>query len=285
MRIYAVETVYRETGNLTPGVDCEKLTRKNMLLQLDYLKSAKLKRHTPSDMKRIFISKGKKNLKSLDISTIKDRIIQTLFVQVLEPIIDVHADFYSFGYKKGKNAHQAIGELTQILNTHHEQRRKSKKINFVHPGYVLNLNIKGFFNNINQKFLIEHYPIPKPYKPLIEKFLKSNILHQDDFTEEYLMHLPQKSVLGSSMINFALNDLENLILCTRLTKKNVKINKYFPSDFTIKKTRTNKIVRFLNNLIIVTNNKQDAIIIYTEVKNFLNIRGLNLDKEKSKFFE
>lgn len=287
MRIYAVETVYRETGNLTPGVDGEKLTKKNMLLQLDYLKSAKLKRHIPSDIKRIFISKGKNFSKSLDIPTIKDRIIQTLFVQVLEPIIDVHADFYSFGYKKGKNAHQAIGELTQTLNTHHEQRRKSKKINFVHPSlYVLNLNIKGFFNNnINHKFLIEHYPIPKPYKSLIEKFLKSNILHQDNFTEEYLIHLPQKSVLGPSMINFALNGLENLILYTQLTKKNVKINKYFSSDFTIKKTWTNKIVRFLNNFIIVTNNKQDATIIYTKVKNFLNIRGLKLDKEKSKSFE
>ena len=96
MRIYAVETVYRKTGNLTSGVDNVKLTRKNMLLQLDYLKSSKLKRHIPSDLRYISIFKGSKNLKPLGISTIKDRVIQTLFVQVLEPVIDVHSDFFEF---------------------------------------------------------------------------------------------------------------------------------------------------------------------------------------------
>jgi retron-type reverse transcriptase len=111
MRIYAVETVYRKIGNLTPGVDGEKLTKDNMLSQLDYLRSIKLKRYIPSGIRRVFIPKGKDKLRPLGIPTIKDRIIQTLFVQVLEPVIDVHADLYSFGYRKGRNAHQAIGEL------------------------------------------------------------------------------------------------------------------------------------------------------------------------------
>lgn len=114
MRVYAIETVYRKTGNLTPGIDGVKLTRDNMLYHLNYLKTTNLKRHEPSGIRRVFIPKGT----NLGIPTIADRLVQTLIVQVVEPVIDVHADKHSYGYRKGRNAHQAVGELARILNVH-----------------------------------------------------------------------------------------------------------------------------------------------------------------------
>jgi retron-type reverse transcriptase len=47
---------------------------------------------------------------------IYDRIIQTLFVLVYEPVIEPYSDMYSFGYRSGRNVHQALGTLTSILS-------------------------------------------------------------------------------------------------------------------------------------------------------------------------
>jgi len=127
LRVSAIETVYRARGNLTAGVDNLILKRENLISYLNILKHNKLKSYKTDPIKRIFIPKNKNEKRPLGIPTIKDRIIQTLFVQLLEPIIDSYADLHSFGYRKGRNAHQAIGLLSKSL---HYKPKHSKKINF-----------------------------------------------------------------------------------------------------------------------------------------------------------
>ena len=125
MRIFAIETVYRSSGSKTLGVDNVTLDKDNLLDQLNALTEKQLLKYKASPVRRVFIPKDKKGeLRPLGIPTIIDRIVQTLFVQVLEPIIDPHSDIYSFGYRKGRSAHQAIGELSRILYTHPYRKRK-----------------------------------------------------------------------------------------------------------------------------------------------------------------
>lgn len=171
MRIFAIETVYRSPGSKTPGVDGNILSKENLLSHLDNLTVNHLSNYKASSVRRVFIPKGGKGgFRPLGIPTIEDRIVQTLFVQVLEPIIDPHADVYSFGYRKGRSAHQAIGELSRILQTHPYLRRKSTTAHryFSHSKFVLQVDIKGFFDSVDHKFILDNYPMPKKYKGILE---------------------------------------------------------------------------------------------------------------------
>ena len=55
----------------------------------------------------------------MGIFTIYDRIVQTLFLLLLDPIIDNVSDYYSFGSRKNRNVHQALGQLTKFLHRFH----------------------------------------------------------------------------------------------------------------------------------------------------------------------
>lgn len=153
LRVIAIETVYRSSGNLTANVDDQKLKRENLINCLNILKYNKLKFYKPDPIKRIFIPKeNKPNLQPFIIPTIKDRIVQTLFVQILEPIIDPHADYYNFGYRKGRNAHQAIGTLSKLLTYPAKTPEKiSNKTYFLHNKFIINIDVKHFFDKLNSK--------------------------------------------------------------------------------------------------------------------------------------
>jgi len=146
LRVFAVESVYRSSGNLIPGVDNLMLKRENLLDYLEMLKYNNLKYYKVDQIRRVYISKGNKNhICPLGIPTIKDRIVQTLFVQVLEPIIDVHADNNNFGFRKGRNPHQAIGLLSKLLGVKPaHQRRHSDKRYFTHSKFILSIDIEIF---------------------------------------------------------------------------------------------------------------------------------------------
>lgn len=74
--------------------------------------------------------------KSARIPTITDKCIQTLFVLLLDPITESTADEYSYAYRRGRNAHQAIGDISNHL------RLKSGQ-------YILNIDVKEFFSSVS----------------------------------------------------------------------------------------------------------------------------------------
>jgi len=99
------------------GVSCEDIIQAPGAAT--YLKELqeelRSKRYRPSPVKRVYIPKANGGQRPLGIPTIKDRIVQTAVLLILEPIFE--ADFLdcSFGFRPGKSAHQAVDAIRDGL--------------------------------------------------------------------------------------------------------------------------------------------------------------------------
>ena len=140
----AYRNIKRNTGSKTSGVD--KLTIKDIesIASDDYVKivQKKMSWYKPRVVRRVEIPKPNGKMRPLGIPAIWDRIVQQCILQVLEPICE--AKFYrsSYGFRPNKSAENAIADCYKKI-----QRQK------IH--FVVDIDIKGFFDNVNHTKLIK----------------------------------------------------------------------------------------------------------------------------------
>jgi len=118
---HALRLVVRNGG--APGVDGQTLgqitatpeTRSHWLTELE--EELKAKTYRPAPVRRVFIPKSNGGQRPLGIPTIKDRVVQMAALLVLGPIFE--ADFHpcSYGFRPGRNAHQAVDDIVKALRS------------------------------------------------------------------------------------------------------------------------------------------------------------------------
>lgn len=102
-----------------------------------------------------------------------------------------------------------------------------------------------------------------------------------------LSDFPQGSVIGTSLANFALNGLENYIKPTQVTVLDGdRYNYYLKVNQVARKSKirmslVNRIVRFVDDFIIVCNHKKESYLVREKVNRFLEERNLKINKTKS----
>lgn len=122
------------------------------------------------------------------------------------------------------------------------------------------------------------------------------MLNEIVFQNEYeiaLSGFPQGSIIGPSLVNFSLNGLEKIIVTSKKTAfDQEKFNYYVKKGFSykkgssiVRKTLTSSSIRYINDFILVVNDKIEIKIIYNKIKCFLTKRGLKINLSKSKFIK
>lgn len=164
-----IEQHRRQKTNKAGGID--RITKMDYDINLEnrierLLEKMKRLSYRPEAVRRTYIPKLDGRLRPLGIPTYEDKLVQGIMAEILSEIYEPKFLEVSYGFRPKRSCHQAIREINQHIMIH--------KVN-----YILDCDIKGFFDNVNQKWLIkflEHDIQDKTFIRYVVRFLKSGYM-------------------------------------------------------------------------------------------------------------
>ena len=109
----AIRRVTENQGKKTSGVDGEVWNTPEKKTQA--LNGLKQRGYRPSPLKRVYIPKANGRQRPLSIPTMKDRAMQTLYQQALDPIAECQADHNSYGFRPERSTADAIEQCHKLF--------------------------------------------------------------------------------------------------------------------------------------------------------------------------
>ncbi|KWU56893.1 group II intron reverse transcriptase/maturase [Priestia megaterium] len=272
----AYRNIKTNKGSKTPGVD--GLTIKDIwhLPDTHIIKEIRkrLNWYRPQAVKRVYIPKeGSDNMRPLGIPTIWDRLVQQSILQVLEPICEAKFHNHSYGFRPNRNAHHALSRMVSLMNRGRQH-------------YCVDIDIKGFFDNVDQGKLIKQLWTlgirDKSLLCILSKILKSEIKGEGIPTKG----TPQGGILSPLLSNVVLNELDWWVsnqwetFKPKRYKKAIDFRQYAREYTNLK---DGFIVRYADDFKIMCRTYEGAMRYYYATIDFLNKRlGLEINKKKSK---
>lgn len=199
--LLAYRNVKGNKGSKTPGVDGLTMADVDALSVDAVIENitGKFNWYNPKPVRRVDIPKPNGKTRPLGIPTIWDRILQQCILQVLEPICEAKFLPNSKGFRPNKSAEDAIASFMYNIN-----RR--------HMTWVVDVDIKGFFDNVNHTKLMRlvwnmgiH---DKQLLVVIRKMLKAPIQMSDGSLVTPDKGTPQGGILSPLLANIYLHELD-----------------------------------------------------------------------------
>ena len=257
------ESWKRLNKRAAPGIDKIDYDEysKNIVENINKLaEKLKEKRYRAKLVKRLYIDKGNGKQRPLGIPAIEDKLVQHAVSRILSVIYE--QDFYpcSHGYRPNKNGHTAIRELKHKLNT--------KRFR-----YVVEADIKGFFDNLDHDWLIKMLELridDKAFIRLIKKWLRAGVLDTDSKIIHPVTGSPQGGVASPILANIYMHHA--LILWfERVVKKHCNGKA--------------EIFVYADDFICVFENKRNAERFYRVLGKRLGKFNLLLSEDKTKIID
>jgi RNA-directed DNA polymerase len=284
-KIVAVNKATTSSGSHTPGIDGKLYisTQSKKALAIDM----NLKKYHPLPTRRVKIPKPDGSKRILGIPTIKDRAYQSLVLLAMEPQWEARFEPNSYGFRPGRNAHQAIKSISKILHTNVKQYGTSGPIPIEKADHVwiLDADISKCFDNINHNTLLQKIH-PSPFYSTIQKWLQMGTITEIGFRRT-TKGTPQGGIISPLLANIALHGLEELFgIYTEETKEYPpKRKRYLPPSARGGQNKHISVIRYADDFIVITrasSNYRIREFILPRIKEFLRTVGLTINQVKTK---
>lgn len=282
----AYRNIKRNGGRDTAGVDgltmkdVEHLPTEEVIERVQTM----FKHFKPLPIRRVMIPKPNGKQRPLGIPCIWDRIFQQCILQILEPIMEAKFHPHSYGFRPNRSTKHAIARMNHLIN-----------VNKLY--HCIDVDIEGFFDNINHGKLIKQLWTlgikDKKLIKIISELIKSEIKgigNQNKGT-------PQGGILSPLLSNVVLNELdwwvsnqwETFSTKHNYTRLRTHKGKTFLDESNkfraIKNSNLKEIyiVRYADDFKIMCKTRNQAIRMKIAIEKFLKDRlNLETSKEKSK---
>lgn len=250
-------------GKKAAGID--GITKEQYGEQLDsnvrkLVDRMKRQAYKPQSVRRVHIPKGGKGeTRPLGIPAYEDKLVQGIMADILNVIYETKFLDLSYGFRPGRSCHDAIKELNRII--------ERKKVS-----YIVDADIKGFFDNVDHQWLMEflkHDIGDKNFLRLTSRFLEAGVMEQGKYLRSDV-GTPQGGLISPVLANVYLHYVLDLWFEKKI-RKEMRGESY--------------MIRYCDDFICAFQYKEDADKFYRMLKERLGKFKLSLARDKTKVIE
>lgn len=249
----------KQNTNKASGID--KITKEKYEINLynnidNLLQRMKTFSYKPQAVRRTYIPKANGKLRPLGIPAYEDKLVQGTMANILNEVYEPRFLDCSYGFRPNRNCHDAISRIKKSIMT--------RPVN-----YILDADIKGFFDNVDHKWLIkflENDIEDKNFIRYVVRFLKSGIMEKE-IIKESLKGTPQGGLISPVLANVYLHYVLD-IWVEKWIKPRAK-------GYV-------EIIRYADDFIVMFQYENEAKSFYEVLKKRLSKFSLELEESKTR---